>query len=129
MDIINEHYFDRNDVNITKHDNQESLDTLDINLGSDTSPQIIKIGKDLSKEERDELKKLLREFKDVFAWSYIDLKAYSPKIIQHTIPLKEGEKPMKQKMRWINPKIAPLFKKLFQKMVNVGIITPIRNSS
>lgn len=102
---------------------------LDLNLGSKTSPQIIKIRRNPSKEERDELEKLLRELKDVFACSYDDLKAYSPEIIQHTIPLKEGAKPVKQKLRQIIPKLAPLVKEELQKMVDSGIITPIRHSS
>lgn len=72
---------------------------------------------------------MLREFKDVFAWSYDDLKAYSPKIIQHTIPLKEGVKPIKQKLRQMNPKLAPLVKEELQKMVDVGIIAPIGHLS
>lgn len=94
-----------------------------------TSSQIIKIGKNLSNEERDELEKLLREFKDVFAWSYDDLKAYIPEIIQHTIPLKEGVKHVKQKLRRMNPNIAPLVKEELQKMVDAGIIAPVRHSS
>jgi hypothetical protein len=40
-----------------------------------------------------------------------DLKAYKGDIIQHTIPLKEGAKVFRQKLRKINPKLAPLTKK------------------
>jgi len=85
--------------------------------------------RNLSRRERDELENLLSEFKDVFAWSYDDLKAYSPEVIQYTIPLKEEVKPVRQNLRRMNPKLAPLVKEELQKMVNVGIIAPIRNSS
>ena len=37
--------------------------------------------------------KLFREYKDVFAWTYEDLKTYDTKIIQHVIQLKENAKP------------------------------------
>ena len=38
--------------------------------------------------------RLFKEFKDVFAWTYEDLKTYDMKIIQHVIPLKEDGKPL-----------------------------------
>ena len=41
--------------------------------------------------------KFFREFKDVFAWTYEDLKTYDTNIIQHIIPLKEDAKPLKHK--------------------------------
>jgi hypothetical protein len=34
-----------------------------------------------------ELKKLLKEFKDIFAWTYKDLKGIPPKLAQHRIEL------------------------------------------
>lgn len=86
---------------------------------------MVKIGKNLTKEEREELEKLLREFKDVVAWSYDDLKAYIPEIIQHTIPFKEVSKPVKKKLRRIYPKLAPLVKEELQKMFDARIIAPI----
>ena len=43
---------------------------------------------DLSAKEEEELIKLLKEFKDVFAWSYKDLKGVDSKVFQHTIPIK-----------------------------------------
>lgn len=49
---------------------------------------------------------LVREYKDVFAWSYDELKAYDPKIINHAIPLKEGVKPFRQRQRHMNPKVG-----------------------
>jgi len=93
-----------------------------------TFPQIIKIAKNLFRREREELENLLREFKDVFAWSYYDLKAYSSEIIQHTIPLKDGMKLVKQKLRQMNPKLAPLIKEELQKIMDARIIAPIRHS-
>lgn len=36
---------------------------------------------------------LFKEFIDVFAWSYDDLKAYDTRIIQQRIPLKEYQNP------------------------------------
>jgi hypothetical protein len=33
------------------------------------------------------MEQLLKEFKDVFAWTYIDLKGIPPKLTQHRIEL------------------------------------------
>ena len=71
---------------------------------------------------------LIREFQDVFAWSYEDLKSYDTSIIQHTIPLKENQKPFKQKLRRINPVLLPLIEKEIKRMYEAGIIAPIRFS-
>jgi len=40
---------------------------------------------------------LFKEFQNVLAWSYEDLKSYDTSVIQHTIPLKENQKSFKQK--------------------------------
>jgi hypothetical protein len=56
------------------------------------------------------------------------LKAYRGDIIQHAIPL-VGAKPFQKKLRHINPKLANQIQKELQKMVDAGIIAPIRYSS
>ena len=38
---------------------------------------------------------LFKTYKDVFSWSYDDLKSFDTNIIQHKIPLKSGIKPCK----------------------------------
>ena len=54
----------------------------------------------------------------MFSWSYEDLKEYDTSIIQHTIPLKPGEKPFKQKLRRINPMLLPVIEKEIKKLFN-----------
>ena len=49
----------------------------------------------LTKAQRAEYTGLLREFVDVFAWTYEDLKTYDTSVIEHKIPLKEEAKPFK----------------------------------
>ena len=53
----------------------------------------------------------MKKFSDVFAWNYDDLKVYDTSIIQHTIPIKEDEKPFIKKLRRINPLLLPLVEK------------------
>ena len=69
---------------------------------------------------------LFREFSDVFTWSYEDLKSYDTEIIQHKIPLKENQKPSRQKFHRINPVQLPLVEKEIKKMYDAGIIVHVR---
>ena len=64
-----------------------------VNLGTEHDSKNINLGKNCTHAERTTFMKLFREFKDVFAWTYADLKIHDTKIIQHIIPLKEDEKP------------------------------------
>jgi hypothetical protein len=51
------------------------------------------------KKKREEIVKLLREYRDVLTFTYDELKVYREDVIQHTIPLKEEAKPFIQKLR------------------------------
>jgi hypothetical protein len=61
----------------------------------------------------------------VFACTYDDLNAYDKMIFQHISPLREEAKPVKQKIRMMNPKMKPLVKIELEKLKKVGIIYPI----
>jgi hypothetical protein len=74
-----------------------------INLGTPENPKNVNLGKTISKEERKAYLKLFRQYQDVFAWSYRDLKTYDTRIIQHTIPLKPEVKPFQQKLQKVPP--------------------------
>jgi hypothetical protein len=64
-----------------------------VNLGTEQDPKNINLGKNCTFAEKAAFVKLFREYKDIFAWTYQDLKTYDMKIIQHVIPLKENAKP------------------------------------
>ena len=65
----------------------------DKNIGMEESPKIVKLSKNPSAKEKEEYMHLMKKYTDVFTWSYEDLKEYDTSIIQHTIPIKPGEKP------------------------------------
>ena len=89
---------------------------------------MIKLSNTLPAHIKQQYIELFKEFKDVFAWGYKDLKSYDTSIIQHKIPLKENQKPFKQKLIRINPVLFPLVEKEIKKMYDAGIIVPIRYS-
>jgi len=63
-----------------------------VNLGTDIKPQNINLGLGLTPEEKSAFIRLLKQYKNVFAWNYNDLKTYDSSIIQHTIPMISDEK-------------------------------------
>jgi hypothetical protein len=52
-----------------------------VNLGIKQNSKNINLGKSCTHSERTTFMKLVKEFKDVFVWTYEDLKTYGPKII------------------------------------------------
>jgi len=70
----------------------------------------------------------MKDFLDVFAWSYEDLKFYDTKVIRHVIPKKYDQKPFKHKLRRINPSLLPLIEKEVRKLFDFKIIVSLRFS-
>ncbi|KAI5071385.1 hypothetical protein GOP47_0013636 [Adiantum capillus-veneris] len=54
------------------------------------------IAQDLTKTKEAVLKELLKEYKDIFAWTYHDMKGVPPSVVQHTIPMINIAKPVQQ---------------------------------
>ena len=76
-------------------------ETQPINLGTDDDPKMIQVRNTLIALEKDALVALLTEFKEVFAWSYKNM--IDTDIVQHYIPTDPTMKPVKQKLRRMNP--------------------------
>jgi hypothetical protein len=120
--------FDGNDVAVKGRVSDEDVDTAECNIGTLEDPKYVKLSRSLTIEQRVEYTELLREFADVFAWTYEDLKTYETSIIEHKIPLKEGAKPFRQKLRQINPMLLPVMEKEVKKLLEAQIIVPLRFS-
>ena len=86
------------------------------------------MSRSLTKEKRAEYAELLREFADVFAWTYEDLKTYDTFVIEHKIPLKKQAIPFRQKLRQINPMLLPIMEREVKKLLQAQIIVPLRYS-
>ena len=67
-----------------------------LNLSNDENPLLIKIGSTLNEKERKDLKELLTEFQEMFAWSYEDMLEIDPEIAQHHIDTYGYMVPFKQ---------------------------------
>ena len=111
-----ERLFNQNDIAKEPKLIPDGDEVEDVNIGTMTRPKIIRLSKNLPPKAQQRYIDLMKEYVDVFAWDYSDLKAYDTSIIQHTIPLREKDKPFKQKLRRINPKLLPMIKKEVKKL-------------
>jgi ribonuclease HI len=123
-----ERLFDGNDVLVKGRVSNKDTETTKCNIGSQEKPRFVKLSSSLTREQKVEYTELLKEFVDVFAWMYEDLKTYDTSVIEHKIPLKEEAKTFRQKLRQINPMLLPVMEKEVKKLLDAQIIVPLRYS-
>ena len=93
-----------------------------VNLGSEAEPKFVNLGNCCSPGERCRFIKLFQQYKDIFAWTYEELKTYDTCIIHHVIPIKIGVKPFQQQLRKMHPKLEPLIQNDVKKLLDGKII-------
>ncbi|KAI5416875.1 hypothetical protein KIW84_041757 [Lathyrus oleraceus] len=76
------------------------------NLVLDEPLQEVKIGSQLCPEAKKGLIDLLRDYPDVFSWSYQDMSRLDSETVEHRLPLKPECLPVKQKLRRTHPNMA-----------------------
>ena len=75
---------------------------------------------DCSPEEIQIYTDLFKEFHDVFAWSYEEMPGIDPKIVEHEIITYPDAKPVRQKLRPVNPRKAAAIKAEVEKLLKAG---------
>ena len=67
------------------------LEEIDIGDGDRPRPMFISANQDL--EYKQELKSLLKEYKNCFAWEYYEMPGLDRSIVKHHLPIKPGYRP------------------------------------
>ena len=93
-----------------------------INLETEEERREVKIGTTLSPTIREKLIDLLREYSDVFAWSYQDMTGLDVDIVVHRLPLREECAPVKQKLRRVKPEMLLKIKEEVKKQLDAGFL-------
>ena len=88
----------------------------------------MKVAQDLSPEEETKLIQTLKDYMDVFAWSYQDLKGVDPNICQHTIPIKLDAKPVWLKPYTHNRNFAKKIKSKIDRLLEANFIYKIEHT-
>ncbi len=93
-----------------------------LNLGTDVEPQMVKINAQLEICKVLEVEQLLKEFKDVFAWTCKDLKGIPLGLTQHTIE-QDITIPLAHHARYrLNPNYVITVKQNIDKLLTIGFI-------
>ena len=93
---------------------------MQVNLGSQDHPKPIFISESLSLIEREELIILVKEYIDVFVWSYEDMPGLDPQVAMHRLNIKTDVKPVKQQQRRFRPNIMKLLRSKFTSLLRVA---------
>ncbi|KAL6506245.1 hypothetical protein OROGR_024426 [Orobanche gracilis] len=94
---------------------------------SETLPVII--ASDLDEEREYKLINVLKEHKEAIGWTISDIKGISPFICMHRIHLEENAKTSREFQRRLNPNLKEVVRTEIIKLLDVGIIYPISDSS
>lgn len=121
--------FDNNDVFLKLESKVNGESTIECNIGTKDQPRLVRVSKLLPLETRTKYIKLLKEFTDIFSWSYSELKTYDKSIMEHKIPLKTDANPVARKIRHINPMKLPIIEKDIKKLWEAKIILPLKFSN
>ncbi|KAK0588280.1 hypothetical protein LWI29_037133 [Acer saccharum] len=68
-------------------------------IREENPPKTVKIGSTLAPEHKAVLQKVLRDYNDVFAWSYEEIPGIPPNLAAHRLNVDPTFKPVKQKKR------------------------------
>jgi hypothetical protein len=123
-----ERLFDHDDIPLNSTLQPQPEEVEDCNIGTKETPKMVNISKYLPLETKIKYVELLMKYKDVFTWSYDELRTYDTTVIEQKIPLKQGVKPFKQKLRQINPILLPVIEKEVKKILDAKIIISLRYS-
>ena len=77
-----------------------------VNLGDEECVKEVRISVHLTEAQRRDLVRLLREYIDVFAWSYRDMPQLSTNMVSHKLPINPDFSPVKQKTRKFKPELS-----------------------
>ena len=103
---------------------QEETELVDLGTGS--GKREVKIGTGMTAPIREELTALLRDYQDIFAWSYQDMPGLSSDIVQHRLPLNPECSPVKQKPRRMKPETSLKIKEEVKKQFDAGFLVVAR---
>ena len=85
-------------------------------VGENEEPKQVWIAFEIIEDEEKLLVETLKSYKNVFAWSYRDLKCVDPPICQHTTPMVQDVKPTKQRPYTYNDTFAKKIKEEIYKL-------------
>ncbi|PKI43771.1 hypothetical protein CRG98_035838 [Punica granatum] len=97
--------------------------TEEIKVGTKEEPRTLKIGIALDPTQQTRMIDFLKEYQEVFAWSYADMPGLDPSIVEHFLPLDtEKFSPKRQQLRRQRASLLLRIKEEVVKQINVGFL-------
>ncbi|XP_060194933.1 uncharacterized protein LOC132624123 [Lycium barbarum] len=104
-----------------------TVDSLkEVNLGTDEDPRPTYLSAFLTGDEEDTYMEILKEYRDVFAWSYKEMPGLDPKVAVHHLAVKNGARPVKQAQRHFRPDLIPSIENEVNKLIEAGFIREVK---
>ena len=104
-----------------------SADALEeVDIGDGDKPRPMFISAELDPEYKHELVKLLKGYKDYFAWKYYEMPGLDRSIVEHRLPIKPGYRPFQQSARRCNPKVLLDIKAKITRLIEAKFIRQCR---
>ncbi|NAU72096.1 RNA-directed DNA polymerase, partial [Klebsiella pneumoniae] len=94
----------------------------EVNLGSDVDPRPTFLSTLLSEPDAREIVELLCEFKDCFAWNYIEMPGLAPEVAVHRLDIQSDAIPVKQPPRRMRLEIEQQVVTETKKLIEAGFI-------
>ncbi|XP_016501455.2 uncharacterized protein LOC107819815 [Nicotiana tabacum] len=92
----------------------------EVNLGVVEDPKPTYISVSLTNDEEGKYIELLKELKDVFAWSYKEMPGLDPKVVVHHLVVRRGARHVKQAQRRFRPELVPLIETEVNKLIEAS---------
>ncbi|XP_049359184.1 uncharacterized protein LOC125823856 [Solanum verrucosum] len=98
----------------------------EVNLGNDEDPRPTYLSAFLEVDEEAAYMNILKEYRDVFAWSYKEMPGLNPKVAVHQMAVKNSSRPVKQAQRRFRPDLVPLIENEVNKLIEAGFIREVK---
>ena len=92
-----------------------------------TLPIIISNKLNLEQERR--VREVVKGRIRAIGWQIFDIKGISPSIVMHRIYMEDGHRPVTERQHRLNPHMKDVVKKEIVKLLDIGIIYPISDST
>ena len=93
-----------------------------VNLGTDDEKKEVKIDSSLDPSAKKEIMDLLKEYVDIFAWSYQGMPGLSTEIVEHQLPMRPECKLVQQKLRRVKPEMLLKIMEEVKKQLDAGFL-------
>ena len=108
----------------TNREKEEPTET--VILDEKEPNKTVKVGASLTKQVKTGVMNLLREYKEIFAWSHEDMPGINANVTTHHLAVSKDCKPVIQKRRSFNPERSAAIREEVSKLLAAGSIREVK---